>query len=242
MKHTIFISDLHLNSNQPQLTKLFFQFITSADVITADALYILGDFFALWAGDDDYSDFNKQIKLALSKTAEKIPVYLMPGNRDFVLGKKFAAECNCTLLPDPYKIDLYGTPTILTHGDILCTKDYLQIIFRKLTQNKIFLKLFLLLPLKLRLKMADLTHHISGKTKKKKSDEIMDVDIDAINQMLLRYNCSQIIHGHTHKPHIYNFVFDDKPARRIVLGDWEDNTPHILIYFENSTTVTKHSF
>lgn len=235
MKHTIFVSDIHLTDQQPQLTNLFFNFITSPEVSSADALFILGDLFAVWAGDDDYSEFNKRIKTAIRKISEKIPVYLMPGNRDFILGKKFAEESQCSLLSDPHKIRLYGTGTLLTHGDILCTKDRKQIIFRRLTQNKVSRKLFLALPLKLRKKLALLVRKAVAKSKKSKTDTIMDVNVEAVNRMLDRYGCSQIIHGHTHKSQICNFVLGDKSARRIVLGDWDISNSNALLYREDST-------
>ena len=116
--HTAFISDLHLSPTEPKTVELFFKFLKELSPQT-EALYILGDFFKFWSGDDDRSEFNEKIKEALKTASAKIPVYFMPGNRDFILGEVFTKESGCTLLPDPYKINLYNRPTLLTHGDIL---------------------------------------------------------------------------------------------------------------------------
>ena len=145
MKYTLIISDLHLSEAKPRTVKLLQQFIAKW-AAKADALYILGDLFELWAGDDDRTEFNtKIIELLKDLSSQNVKVYLMPGNRDFILGETFAKECNCSLLPDPYKTTIYGVPLLLTHGDILCTKDRAAVLFRLLTNNSICKKLLLML-------------------------------------------------------------------------------------------------
>lgn len=238
MKHTLFISDLHLNPNQPQLTAALGKLSHMQLAAQASAIYILGDFFALWAGDDDHNEFNKQIKTTLKDLAKQTTVYLMPGNRDFLLGTKFAREANCTLLSDPTKIYLYGQPTLLSHGDILCTNDLIAVIFRRVSQNKLAKKIFLSFPLKFRLRLATALHRYSTHQKKTKTGLMMDVNQKKIESLMEKRGVSQLIHGHTHKPHHYTFMINDQTIRRIVLASW-DTSPNVLIYYENRNWETR---
>ena len=237
MKHTLFISDLHLSVEHPELIAALTK-LGETLVSNASALYILGDFFALWAGDDDKSEFNTEVIAILKKIAQKIPVYLMPGNRDFLLGKKFVATSGCTLLPDPTKIYLHGRPTLLSHGDMLCTNDLVAVIFRHVSQNKLGKKIFLRLPLKFRAKLAMAIHKHSTHKKKNKTGSMMDVNQKKIEQVMKKYGVSQLIHGHTHKPNHYTFMLQDQTMRRIVLPDWE-TMPQVVVYYENGTWETQ---
>lgn len=221
--YTIFISDLHLSSEKSETTNLFFKFISDV-APKADALYILGDLFKFWVGDDDRSIFNEQIEKSLKTLSSKIPVYLMPGNRDFILGQVFAKESGCTLIPDPYKIDLYGKPTLLAHGDILCTKDTKHIIFRAITHLPFFIKIFLSLPLKFRIWLASNIQKYSAKTKILKNKNNLLPQTSTIKKLLIKYNAEQIIHGHIHKI--------ETEENRISLGEWT-NSWSILIYHQN---------
>lgn len=229
--YTIFIADLHLSPTTPKTTKLFFKFI--ADIAPkADALYILGDLFKFWVGDDDRSAFNEQIKTALQKISSKIPVYLMPGNRDFTLGQRFAKESGNTLINDPYKIYLYNQPTMLTHGDILCTKDTKHRMFRFVTRLPGSIKIFLKLPLKFRIWLASNIQQYSAKTKLLKNKNSLLPQTNTIKKLLLKFNCNQIIHGHIHHAETEEFIIKQQKIRRISLGDWT-NCGNILIYYQN---------
>ena len=223
MNYTLFISDLHLQSGEPEKTDLFVKLLIGK-ALQADALYILGDFFEVWVGDDDNSAFNENIKAALKKfTNTQIPIYFMHGNRDFLIGKKFAQDTGCTLINDPTKIDLYGSPTLLTHGDMLCTKDKGYMRYRKLVRNPKCQCLFLLLPLTLRKKIA---RYLRAKSSKiKKSNKLNNIVPETITNLMQQYQVKQIIHGHIHKQGVY-----DK-GTRISLGSWEDGRS-ILTYSE----------
>ena len=230
-RHTIFISDLHLSSTTVQTTELFVKFLEEI-AIKADALYILGDLFQFWAGDDDHSPFNGQIKNALKAVGRQIPVYLMPGNRDFLLGERFAKESGCILIPDPYVIDLYGKKTVLTHGDILCTKDPKYWMFRKIIRFPFGLQIFLKLPLKFRVWFASKIQKYSAKTKSTKSKEVLAVQDTETKKLLNKFNAAQVIHGHIHIVEIAELIIDTKKAQRISLGEW-DKQSSILFYYDN---------
>jgi UDP-2,3-diacylglucosamine hydrolase len=229
MRHSLFIADLHLGENKPKIAELFFKFLKEyASNPQVDALYILGDFFHVWVGDDDISPFTEIVKKELR--ALITPVYLMAGNRDFLLDGKFASQSQVLLIPDPYILNLYGKPTLLIHGDILCTKDKLQIIFRCLTKRGLCQKLFLALPLKLRKSMANFMQNLSCRCNQRKSLEKMDVVQSEVIKKLREYNCEQMIHGHIHRPNIYNFTAENINIRRIVLANWDDNLGQALKY------------
>ena len=234
MKYTVFIADLHLTSDTPNVLEAL---VNLAKELTpeATALYILGDFFALWAGDDEPTEFNAQVIAILKQIAQKTKVYLMPGNRDFLLGKDFASQSNCTLLKDPTKIYLYGRPTILSHGDRLCKDNLSMYCFRLLSQNKLAKKIFLLLPFSLRMRLANFIHKYS--TRKIKVEN-WDISMEKARRWLNKYNSSQIIHGHIHQTKTDSFMLNNQTMRRFSLQDWE-NTPNALIYYENGSYYNK---
>lgn len=239
MKCTIFIADLHLSAQQPEIFALWQHFLQELlPQYQPDELYILGDFFSVWAGDDDLSAFNLQIIAMLKSVVDRgIVVYLLPGNRDFILGERFAKMSGCILLSDPVNIDLYGKPTVLTHGDILCTKDKAMNIFRFITRGNWFKKMFLLLPLLWRIKIAGLVHEISQNTRKGKGKpkNILEVDDQAVRKLLLKHQAWQIIHGHVHRADILSIPLtnEKKDAKRFVLDEWIDKRGNMLLYYED---------
>jgi len=232
MRNTIFISDLHLSEDRPSITKLFLKFLVN-DLVDVEAIYILGDFFELWIGDDYENSLSRLIKTELKKVT--VPVYLMPGNRDFILGKVFTKESGAILISDPHLIDLYGKSTLLTHGDILCTTDYLQRIFRYCTQGNLARKLFLKLSLKIRLKLAIFVRDFSKKNNMRQSVKLMDVSQKETQRLMKVYDASLVIHGHTHKSGVYPLNFNDDIKQRIVLANWLPEGGGYLKYYENGT-------
>ena len=242
MQKTYFIADLHLSENRPHLLALFRQFMQE-QAPEAEKLYILGDLFDFWIGDDEQSDLISEVQQLIRHLTEQgVPCYFQHGNRDFLIGKKFAKACGLTLLPTYQVIDLYGTPTLLCHGDTLCVDDVKYQHYRKKVHQKWRQWLFLHLPLKVRLNIAEKIRAKSRQDKQVKSTEIMDVNADFVQQMFAQFHVTQMIHGHTHRqkhheipPHFH----------RIVLGDWGETssllevTPH-SIEFINDTLRRKN--
>ena len=242
MQKTYFIADLHLSENRPHLLALFRQFMQE-QAPHAEKLYILGDLFDFWIGDDEKSDLISEVQQLIRHLTEQgVPCYFQHGNRDFLIGKKFANACGLTLLPTYQVIDLYGTPTLLCHGDTLCVDDVKYQQYRKKVHQKWRHWLFLHLPLKVRLKIAEKIRAKSRQDKQLKSTEIMDVNADFVQQMFAQFHVTQMIHGHKHRqkhheipPHFH----------RIVLGDWGETssllevTPH-SIEFINDTLRRKN--
>ena len=242
MQKTYFIADLHLSENRPHLLALFRQFMQE-QAPEAEKLYILGDLFDFWIGDDEQSDLISEVQQLIRHLTEQgVPCYFQHGNRDFLIGKKFANACGLTLLPTYQVIDLYGTPTLLCHGDTLCVDDVKYQHYRKKVHQKWRQWLFLHLPLKVRLKIAEKIRAKSRQDKQVKSTEIMDVNAAFVQHMFAQFHVTQMIHGHTHRqkhheipPHFH----------RIVLGDWGETssllevTPH-SIEFINDTLRRKN--
>jgi len=220
--YTLFISDLHLNQEQPAIITLFLDFLRNA-ARSADALYILGDLVEVWVGDDDRSELASIIKQGLRDLNQSgVPVYIMPGNRDFLLGQQFMIESHCQLLSDPTVIDLYGVPTLLMHGDLLCTEDIPYLRFRAWTHRPLIQRLFLSLPLRYRQRIATSLREKSKRYVQGVPRKIMDATPSGINDYLQRYQVSQIIHGHTHRPAIHIFKHRGQLAQRFVLSDWDE--------------------
>ena len=221
MQKTYFIADLHLSENRPHLLALFRQFMQE-QAPEAEKLYILGDLFDFWIGDDEQSDLISEVQQLIRHLTEQgVPCYFQHGNRDFLIGKKFANACGLTLLPTYQVIDLYGTPTLLCHGDTLCVDDVKYQQYRKKVHQKWRQWLFLHLPLKVRLNIAEKIRAKSRQDKQLKSTEIMDVNAVFVQQMFAQFHVTQMIHGHTHRqkhheipPHFH----------RIVLGDWGETS------------------
>lgn len=201
---TLFISDLHLSVNQPALTRLFLYFIQHW-AVKAKTLYILGDLFESWVGDDDVSPYQEQIASALAElTTKGVKTYFMPGNRDFLIGKSFIKKMRCELLPDPTLITLYGIPTLLMHGDSLCTLDKNYMAFRRLNRMRFIQLLFLQLPLGVRRKFARYLR-AGGNSGTRSYDPKYDVVMNALLKEINQFSAQWIIHGHTHQPCIQLF-------------------------------------
>lgn len=232
-KHTLFIADLHLSIDSPKITKLFLHFL-GHQAPQADALYILGDLFTLWAGDDDRTPFHEQIKAAIKRLSFQIPIYIMPGNRDFLLGESFASECGCQLINDPHKIDLYGRATLLAHGDIFCSKDLKHVAFRKLTQSKVAQKIFLRLPLFFRKLLANSVRTISSVDNRLRVGDFRAPQQSLINQMLTQYAVTQLIFGHIHQKTVSTFQLNRQNITQIILSDWL-KSDQILIYYQDGS-------
>jgi UDP-2,3-diacylglucosamine hydrolase len=219
--HTLFISDLHLAAERPHINQQFFDFLQQV-APASQALYILGDLFEYWAGDDDTDDpLNASVATALAQLAQQgVPVYMMHGNRDLLIGQAFAARARARLIADPTAIDLYGTHTLLMHGDSLCTDDVEYQKFRAYTHNPQSQAQFLQLPLAARHQQMRNFRAQSEASKSHKSAEIMDVSIATVEQTLHAHGHPRLIHGHTHRPAQHQHTVDGRLCERWVLGDW----------------------
>lgn len=218
--HTLFISDLHLDPSTPAQNKTFVHFLKTS-ALQADALYILGDFFDVWIGDDHRTPFIDEIKSALYDfTQRDIPTYFMRGNRDFLLGKQFAKATGMQLLSDPTTIQLYGENILLMHGDSLCTLDTKHQKFRRFV-NKPFNQAWMLAtPLRFRQWVAKRMRQQSQHHQSTLNDTIMDVAESAVVDVLEHNKTKLLIHGHTHRPAIHTWQLHHDTYKRIVLGAW----------------------
>lgn len=217
---TLFLSDLHLSATRPEKLELFYRLLVGP-AAHSEGVYILGDLFDLWIGDDDHTEPNRTILQAMMELSMTgVPVYVMHGNRDFLMGKRFLARTNCRLLPDVHIIDLYGRKTLLLHGDILCTKDADYQQFRRKVRDPKWQRLALAIPLFLRKSIAKKMRADALAHSNKKPAAIMDVTQETVESLLTQHRAWQMIHGHTHRPAIHDFWLAGQPARRIVLGDW----------------------
>jgi len=226
----IFISDLHISIEKTEITRRFISFLQN-QAQEASAVYILGDLFDTWVGDDDNTPPNKKIKKQLKKLTDSgTQVFLQQGNRDFLLGDKFCTESGITLLEEYTVIDLFGVKTLLTHGDLLCTDDLPYQEFRKKSRTEEWKQNVLTKPLLLRLLVARWYRFRSFFHKRKKSQAIMDVNQQAVIDILQQYGCSRLIHGHTHRPAIHNFDLQNKPAQRFVLAEWKKDSAECLLW------------
>ena len=220
MPGTLFISDLHLDPERPAVTELFLELLNTR-ARNSKAIYILGDLFEAWIGDDDTSPMNQAVCKGLKRCAlSGTPVFIMHGNRDFLLGEKFVEASGCTLLDDPALIDLYGTPTLLMHGDLLCTDDTEYMSFRKMVRDPQWQSELLSKSLEDRQLIASGMRTKSREQTGGKPESIMDVNDDAVRDTMSNHKVQRLIHGHTHRPAVHDLSIAGKPAQRIVLGDW----------------------
>jgi UDP-2,3-diacylglucosamine hydrolase len=225
---TFFISDLHLDSGRPDILEQFRRF-TEDYGPNAEAVYILGDFVEYWIGDDDAAHGLDPTFDQLRELAGKVPVYLMHGNRDFLIGAGFAAQYKIRLLPDPAVISLYGQRCLLMHGDTLCTDDVKYQAFRRMVRDENWQQQFLQKPLAERRHIVMGLRETSKQATREKPEAIMDVNQDAVIAAMKQHAVDALIHGHTHRPGIHTLKINDRPAQRIVLGDWYDRG-NVLIY------------
>lgn len=229
MPHSLFISDLHLSHDHPHSTEMFLRF--AADIApAAEALYILGDLFEYWAGDDDAGDpFHLRITGTLRQLdAQGTRIFIMHGNRDFLMDEELGAACHATLLDDPTLLDLYGTPTLLTHGDALCTGDTEYQRFRSLVRSSDWQAQFLAQPLARRKAQIEQLRMQSRNEKSLKTMDIMDVNLATVEDLLRQYHYPRLIHGHTHRPAKHLHQPDGHLCERWVLGDWDGGKAAIL--------------
>lgn len=222
MPHSLFISDLHLSTDHPHSTQAFLAFIQHS-APGAEALYILGDLFEYWAGDDDLDEpFHRQITQTLQTLrASGTRIYLMHGNRDLLMGPALERASGATLLPDPTLLDLYGTPTLLTHGDTLCTDDIAYQTYRSQVHEPAWQQQFLSRPLAQRKGLIKSLRERSENEKQAKSNAIMDVNDAAVTSLLRAQHYPRLIHGHTHRRMRHVHTVDGRPCERWVLGDWD---------------------
>jgi UDP-2,3-diacylglucosamine hydrolase len=217
---TLFISDLHLDDARPHIVEDFERFC-AGEARDADALYILGDLFEAYIGDDDDAALNARIARALHGVADAgVPVRFIVGNRDFLLGAAYASRCGMEIIDDGVVADLYGAPTLILHGDVLCTDDAAYLAFRRQVRDPAWQAAFLARPLGERRAFAAQARDASRAHTATTDMAIMDVNPDAVEHALREAGVARMIHGHTHRPAIHDFRLDGKPARRIVLGDW----------------------
>jgi len=220
---TLFISDLHLDAAEPAAGAQFMQFLEQR-AVTADALYILGDLFETWVGDDDNEPYRNRICRALAAlSAWGVPCYVMHGNRDFLFQSGFEARTGARLIADPILIELYGESVLLTHGDALCTADHAYQRLRGVVRNPRWQQRFLTLPMNLRRGLAEQARRGSQRHTQRAAYDIMDVDPPAVCAAMRACAVRTLIHGHTHRPAVHEFQLDGQAARRIVLGAWHDS-------------------
>ncbi|WP_298441206.1 UDP-2,3-diacylglucosamine diphosphatase [uncultured Ferrimonas sp.] len=211
---TLFIGDLHLSADRPDILAAFHRFLNT-ELMGADALYIVGDLFEAWIGDDDRNDFTDAVAAMLLKASHQLPIYFCNGNRDFLLGQRFARRAGMQLLPEVHCLELYGINTVILHGDLLCTEDHDYQRFRR--RWWLYKLLARILPLSKRQRMAADARARSKAKTQQLSQEIMDVTASAVEQMLCQHHASQMIHGHTHRPAIHALAAN---KQRLVVGDW----------------------
>ncbi|KJK19192.1 UDP-2,3-diacylglucosamine diphosphatase [Pseudomonas sp. NPDC087612] len=217
----LLISDLHLQEERPDITRAFVDLLDGR-ARHAEALYILGDFFEAWIGDDAMTPFQTSICQALRALSDSgTQVFVMHGNRDFLLGQAFCKAAGCTLLADPSVVEMGGEPVLLMHGDSLCTRDLAYMKMRRYLRNPLSLWILRHLPLSTRQKLARKLRSESRAQTRMKANDIVDVTAEEVPRIMQQYGVRTLVHGHTHRPAIHKLVVGDQPARRIVLGDWD---------------------
>ncbi|MDR1842468.1 MAG: UDP-2,3-diacylglucosamine diphosphatase [Citrobacter amalonaticus] len=217
---TLFIADLHLCTEEPAITAGFLRFL-AGEARQADALYILGDLFEAWIGDDDPNPLHREIAAAIKAVVDSgVPCFFIHGNRDFLIGKRFACESGMTLLPQEKVLNLYGRRVLILHGDMLCTDDAGYQAFRAKVHQRWLQTLFLALPLCIRKRVAARMRADSKAANRSKSLEIMDVNPHAVIAEMEKHHVQWLIHGHTHRPDVHPLTANGEPAFRVVLGAW----------------------
>ncbi|MHB1056675.1 MAG: UDP-2,3-diacylglucosamine diphosphatase [Rhodanobacter sp.] len=227
---TLFISDLHLDPERPQITDLFERYLAGDEVRHADALYILGDLVEAWIGDDDDAELPARIAAATRAVRDAgVPVYFMAGNRDFLLGHAFAERAGMTLLDDGTVHEIQGRPTLLMHGDVLCTDDVAYQAVRRQVRSPDWQAQILSMPLEARRAFAAKARADSKAHTGSTMESIMDVNADAVADTMRKAGVTRLIHGHTHRPAVHAFGLDGHAAERIVLGDWYEQGSVLVV-------------
>ena len=240
MNQSYFIADLHLTENRPDITAAFFDFLDSKIINDdVDALYILGDFFEVWVGDDYQTDLSKSVAARLSQVSESgTELFFIHGNRDFIMREDYAKSASMTLLPEQVVIDLYGTPTVILHGDEMCTQDIEYQKFRKKSRGWWWPKLMLAMPLWYRKKIARNAREKSKQSQAGKALEILDVTEDAVLAMFEKHQVANMIHGHTHRPNVHHYRVNNKTLTRTVLGDWYEQGSYLRVTPANQELIS----
>lgn len=221
---TLFIADLHLDDARPHITDLFEHYLASEEARGAKAFYILGDLVEAWIGDDDDAELPARIAAATRALSDSgVPVYFMVGNRDFLLGEAFASRAGMTLLDDGTVHDIEGVPTLLMHGDVLCTDDVEYQAVRKQVRTDAWKQQILSMPLAARRAFAAQARSDSKSRTGRIDETIMDVNQGAVEDAMRNARVTRLVHGHTHRPAVHDFELGAEPAQRIVLGDWYDH-------------------
>jgi len=216
---TLFVSDIHLSAARPGRVRAFLDFV-AGPARSADALYVLGDCFDLWLGDDDDTPPHPEALAALAALAGEVPVRVLRGNHDFLLGRDFEARTGCRLMADPSVIEVHGSRVVITHGDVLCTDDVEYQAFRAQARDPARQAQFLAQPLAERAAQATSLRAQSRARSRLKPDDIMDVNASAVTRMIAEHGASHLVHGHTHRPGVHRLTVAGAPAWRLVLGDW----------------------
>ncbi|MBS0579667.1 MAG: UDP-2,3-diacylglucosamine diphosphatase [Proteobacteria bacterium] len=223
----LFVSDVHLDTQAPQATAQFLDFLRGT-AAQAQALYILGDLFEAWVGDDDQDPEKERVSEALRALgARGVPCFVLHGNRDFLLGAGFCARSGCTLLSDPVVADIDGEPVLLTHGDALCTDDHAYQELRSTVRAAAWQRRFLALPRAQRELLANEARAGSKRHTARTIPVIMDVNPEAVAAAFRATGVRRMIHGHTHRPAVHELVVDGVPAQRIVLGAWYEQGSYL---------------
>ena len=235
--HTLFIADLHLSADRPDITAAFLHFIQHT-ANEADALYILGDLFEVWIGDDNPEPLLQQVATALKQLSDSgVALYFIHGNRDFFLRQGYAGRCGMTLLPPAKVVDLYGTATLIMHGDSLCTLDIAYQKFRKWWNQPWWQWLMLRLPLWYRQRLARKARNKSARHKQQylnqAQPQIMDVTPEEVPRVMAQAGVLKLIHGHTHRPAVHDLTVNGQPAQRYVLGDWYSQSSYLRVSADN---------
>ncbi|MGQ0587835.1 MAG: UDP-2,3-diacylglucosamine diphosphatase [Gammaproteobacteria bacterium] len=220
MAHTLFISDLHLPVAASPLRERFARFL-AGPARAASALYVLGDLFEVWVGDDaGLREYGAERACLRALTGAGVPVFLQHGNRDFLVGRDFAAATGVQILADPLRLDLGGVPTLISHGDLFCTDDVRYQRFRRFVRNPGVQAAYRALPVSWRERFAGAVRSDSAMHKRLTAADIMDVNDGAIREAFRAQGVARMIHGHTHRPATHDYAVDGRACQRIVLADW----------------------
>ena len=241
MRPTLFISDVHLCESRPYINALFLRFLTDT-ATAAKSLYILGDLFEYWIGDDqlDHDPLARKVADALRRVAESgVNIFFMHGNRDFLIGERFAHETGLNLLNDPTLIDLNGQHCLLLHGDTLCTDDVAYQVFRRQSRDPAWQADILTKPYDERMEFAKRIREQSTSEKSLKTDDIMDVSATTVEQAFRDWEYPLMIHGHTHRPATHHHDVDDRRCIRHVLADWRDQVEFLSLPPPEPTSIMK---
>lgn len=237
---TLFISDIHLSEANSALQALFLDFL-QGPALFVERVFILGDLFDAWVGKDINKDFQETIKCALKALSEKgIELFFMAGNRDFLIQRSFLKEANIKQIPDPTIIQLHGVPTLLTHGDRLCTQDVAYQRYRRVAQNPFTRFLFLSLPKRVRRNIGQKLRQKSQQYQRTQNTNILDVSLDAVQACMLRHQVTQLIHGHVHRPYIHDVLLQGIHGKRLVMGDWHTEASLLICNPAENSLATYH--